>query len=309
MDLEEAFETLAQGKQLKETDVEPTVRTQLSEYGIRVIEGVLSLQSREFLDATVIEAQLHESARKWLQRLDVLTCTQSTNTDLLRLSRERDIDGWVRTAEVQTGGRGRRGRQWVSPFAKNVALSVGISIDRSTAEIGSISLAIGLMVARLLDNLRIEDVSLKWPNDVLIRQRKVGGILIELADAQRPASLVVGIGMNVNDAPGSDITGDYRATCIVDHLASCSRNHLVANLINVIHEAIRQFEELGFDVFKEGWERRDILRDRSIVLSGVEPPISGIGAGIDGEGAYLIQTSNGIERAIGGELSLRIVDG
>ena len=309
MTLEEAFDALRNGRHLSAANIDADVRTRLVEYGVRVDQGVMLLSQRELLSTKAIESGLRETTQKWLRRLDVLSCTESTNTDLLELSRKQDIDGWVRTAEVQTGGRGRRGRQWVSPFAKNVALSVGISIDRPTAEIGSISLAIGLMIARLLDNLRIEDVSLKWPNDVLIGQCKVGGILIELADVQRPASLVVGVGMNVKDAPGPDITGDYRATCILDHLTSCSRNHLVANLINVIHEAIRKFEELGFDVFKEGWERRDILRDRSVVLSGVEPPISGIGAGIDGEGAYLIETSSGIERAIGGELSLRMVDG
>ncbi|MCY4094180.1 MAG: biotin--[acetyl-CoA-carboxylase] ligase [Gammaproteobacteria bacterium] len=308
MDLEEAFETLAQGKQLTAMDLDRSVRTQLTEYGIQVREGVLSSQSSEFLDASVIAAQLHESTRTWLKRLDVLSCTQSTNTDLLDLSRDSDIDGRIRTAEVQTSGRGRRGRQWISPFAKNVALSVGIAVDRSTAEIGGVSLAIGLVVAQVLDDLQIEDVGLKWPNDILIDKRKVGGILIELADAQRPASLVVGVGINVHDAPGVQVTGNYRATRIVDHLASCSRNSLVAHLINKIYDAIRRFEDFGFDPFKEGWERRDVLRGKSVVLTGSEPPISGIGAGIDDEGAYLIKTATGVERAIGGELSLRITD-
>ena len=308
MNLEEAFKTIAQGKQLKESELGRSVRSQLAAYGIQSMEGVLSRQQSELLDAAEIEQELHESTKSWLRRLDVLSCTDSTNTDLLKLASERDIDGWARTAEVQTGGRGRRGRRWVSPFAKNVALSVGISVDRSTTELGSISLVIGLMVASVLDDLGIQDVGLKWPNDILINQQKVGGILIELADAQRPASLVVGIGMNVCDAPGIDITGSYRATRIVDHVASCSRNALVAHLINAVHEAIRQFERLGFNVFRNRWERRDILRDRKITLTGVEPPISGIGAGIDDEGAYLIKTTTGIERAIGGELSLRFSD-
>lgn len=308
MKLEEAFAALANGRQLTEVTVGEAIREQLAEYGVPSTDGVLYISDRDFLNPVTIQANLHRSTRQWLRGLDVLPCTQSTNTDLLELSRKHGIDGWVRTAEVQMGGRGRRGRQWVSPFAKNIALSVGISIDRPTAELGSLSLAIGLMTAKVLDTFEIKDVSLKWPNDVLIGERKVGGILIELADAQRPASLVVGIGMNVNEAPGVDVTGDYRATCIVDHLASCSRNNLVAHLINAIHEAIRQFEERGFDAFRQSWERRDVLRGRRVVLTGVEPPISGIGGGIDSEGAYLIKTSTGIERAIGGELSLRIAD-
>ena len=308
MDLEDAFEALASGRQLKEAALDPSVQSQLAEYGVFATEGVLSLQRNELLDAATIESELNEATRMWLQRLDVLPWTESTNSDLLELSHDRDIDGWVRTAEVQTSGRGRRGRQWVSPFAKNIALSVGISIDRSTAEIGAISLAIGLMTSSVLDALEIEDVRLKWPNDVLIGQCKVGGILIELADAQRPASLVVGIGMNVNDAPGIDVTGDYRATRVVDHLASCSRNILVARLINGIHETVRGFEKFGFGAFKNRWALQDVLLGRQVVLSGVEPPIKGIGAGIDDEGAYLIETDTGLQRAIGGELSLRISD-
>ena len=307
MTLDEAFTALTNRSQLAATDVDASVRSQLADYGVDLNEGVLSLPPQtEFLDAAAIESGLTESSHKWLRRLDILSCTESTNTDLLDLSRSSDINGWVRTAEVQTGGRGRRGRQWVSPFAKNVALSVGISIDRSTAEIGATSLAIGLVTAEVLDALDIKDVQLKWPNDVLIGECKVGGILIELADAQRPASLVVGIGINVNDAPGIDVTGQYRATRIADHLSSCSRNLVAARLINSIHEAARQFEQFGFDAFKERWERRDVLRNRQVVLTGVEPPITGIGAGVDEEGAYLIKTGTGIKRAIGGELSLRL---
>lgn len=305
MTLDEAFAALANGIQVEETDVDASVRSQLADYGVESNKGVLSLEQSEFLNAATIESGLTESSRKWLRRLDVLASTKSTNTDLLELSRANAIDGWVRTAEVQTGGRGRRGRRWVSPFAKNVALSVGISIDRSAAEIGTISLAIGLLTAQMLDAVDIDDVNLKWPNDVLIGQRKVGGILIELADAERPALLVVGIGINVNNAPGIDVTGRYRATCVSDHLASCSRNVIVAGLVNSIHEAVQKFEEFGFDAFKERWERRDVLRNRQIAMTGVEPPITGIGIGIDNEGAYLIQTDSGIERAIGGELSLR----
>ena len=162
MNLQEAFEELAQGRKLEEVDLDQAVRSQLAEYGVWATDGMFSPPQHELLEQDAIETKLLGSTREWLRRLDVLSCTESTNSDLLELSRERDIDGWVRTSEVQTGGRGRRGRQWVSPFAKNVALSVGISIDRSTAEIGSISLAIGLMAARVLEDLEIEIVECQF---------------------------------------------------------------------------------------------------------------------------------------------------
>lgn len=306
LDLEQALVALANGHALEAIDLNAAVIKQLAEYGVEVVGGVLSMRQHEFLNVETIRARLDQSSRSWLQSLEVLTCTESTNTDLLEHSRSKAIDGWVRTAEVQTGGRGRRGRIWVSPFAKNIAMSIGISIDRPTAEVGSISLAVGALTAKLLDNLGIKNVKLKWPNDILIDEQKVGGILIELADAQRPATLVIGVGMNVHDAPGVDVTGSYRATRIVDHVTSCSRNVLAAELINGIHSTIRQFERSGFGAFKEQWEQRDVLKERRIVLTGVEPPINGIGGGIDKDGAYLIETTAGVERAIGGELSLRI---
>ena len=263
------------------------------------------MQDHEYLNEARIRSSLTESVQSWVRSVHAVRTIESTNTTLLELARESDIDGSVWTAEEQTQGRGRRGRQWVSPFAQNIALSVGIKVDMPTAQIGSVSLAVGLAVAVALEDMGVNDVQLKWPNDVLIKDRKVGGILIELADANRPCVLVVGVGVNVFDAPGRDVTGDYQATRLADHTEKCSRNELCAGLVNSIFAAIRHFEQEGFPAIKKQWENRDWLRDKEVVLLGDGERLMGFGSGIDDEGAYRLQTATGVRRVIGGNLSLR----
>lgn len=307
MILSEAFEALARRESLREADLPAMVRTQLAQYGVTPTAGFYTVADRELLDGAAIRAELSATTTTWLRRLEIIACTASTNTDLLDAAQEGSIDGVARTAEVQTDGRGRRGRSWVSPFGRNIALSIGVEVDQPPAALGAASLGVGLAVAVYLSALGVANVQLKWPNDVLIDGRKVGGILIELANATQPAVLVVGVGVNVNAAPGLDVTGDYRATRLSEHMDSPLRNRLVANLLNEIVGTVKEFETRGFGSMKKEWQKRDALLGQEVVLQGVTPPLRGIGAGIDDEGAYLIQTEAGVERAIGGELSLRVI--
>ncbi len=307
MTLIEAFEALARGHELNREEVPTAVRSQLEAFGVRVnADGIFEFEFHDWLDAATIQDELNSSTLGWLQQLEVVACTESTNSDLLALSRDKEIDGWIRLAEVQTLGRGRRGRRWVSPFAANIALSIGITVKCQAAELGAIGLAVGLHAATEIRALGLRNVRLKWPNDVLLGECKIGGILIELADPTSPATLVIGIGINVFAAPGVDVTGDYLATQIAPYLQSCSRNFVVARLINSTYAAVRLYEEAGFPAFKAGWEKLDALRGQPVALLGVEPSIRGIGIGVDAEGAYLIRTDGGTERVIGGELSVRL---
>src|SRR5690606_6260917 len=106
------------------------------------------------------------------------------------------VDGHVCLAELQIAGRGRRGRDWFSPFGANLALTIGKRIDRPAAALGGASLVVGLAVLDALEQLGVPELALKWPNDVLLRGAKLGGILIELS-ARPQTELVVGIGLNV----------------------------------------------------------------------------------------------------------------
>lgn len=305
MDLEEAIHTLLREQRLAMTDVPASLQGPLVELGIVPREGIYSLHSFELLNANRIKAGLSQSTRMWLKALEVVPAIGSTNTALLARARTSDIHGRVLSAEVQLAGRGRRGRVWVSPFAENIAVSMGVTVDTSPTRIGAISLVIGLAVARTIESLGIPGVQLKWPNDVLVAGRKVGGILIELIEAGQPAKLVIGIGVNVSSAPGVAITGDYRATCLNDHLENCSRNDVLAGLVEHVVVLTQEFEEQGFEPFIESWQARDSLSNQEVVLRGGIEEVTGASRGIDSDGAYLIQTSQGLHRAIGGDVSLR----
>lgn len=304
--LPEIFRALASNQRVPLADLSESTVLALKDYDVNLHERSLDPSSYEFLNKGTIESFLYETTKNWLRDLDIRASTASTNSDLMQLAEKTAIDGVALAAEVQTGGRGRRGRQWVSPFAQNVALSLGMSIDRPTAEIGPISLSIGLAVANAIKELGVEGVQLKWPNDVLIQGQKAAGILIELADATRPATLVVGIGINVHAAPGVEVTGEYKATCLASHTPNPSRNGIVANVMNHVIEAVQRYEREGFEGIQRLWQEMDFLRGKDVVLLSGERTIDGIAQGIDSEGSYLIQTPNGIERAIGGDLSLRL---
>ena len=306
MTLKTTFETLAKGQDVKVELLTESTQAQLLEYGLVPVNGVFSTDNFELLNATAIRSQLRNHTDRWLRWLKIMPCTQSTNTDLLNVAQRRAIDGTAITVEVQTQGRGRRGRSWVSPFGQNVALSVGVKVDRPAAEIGALSLAIGLGVAVQLEQLGLKEVGLKWPNDVLIGTRKVGGILLELATTSQPTLIVVGIGLNVNAAPGIDVTGDYQATSLVDHMQTVSRNEIVTCLLEAIHETAQEFERAGFESFRSEWQVRDYLFQRDVELLVGGDRLGGVGAGVDEDGAYLIQTPTDLHRAIGGNLRLRV---
>ncbi|MGD8829310.1 MAG: biotin--[acetyl-CoA-carboxylase] ligase, partial [Pseudomonadales bacterium] len=150
----------------------------------------------ERLDAAGIRARLDERASDWLRDLEVLEVTGSTSALLNEMAGRRSVEGVVRLAELQVQGRGRRGRSWASPYASNLALSLGARLPQTPDLLGGFSLCVGLAVADRLSTAGVPDIELKWPNDVLAQGRKIAGILIDLHRADPGSEVVVGIGLN-----------------------------------------------------------------------------------------------------------------
>lgn len=148
------------------------------------------------LDESTLRDALVGPGLPW-RALDVVAETGSTNADLLaRAGTGDDIDGAVLLAESQTAGRGRHGRHWVTPPGTALALSVGVAADRvPPAGWGWLTLATGVAVADALVDVGVIDAGLKWPNDVVVGDRKLAGILAEVAAPT--AVIVVGLGLNV----------------------------------------------------------------------------------------------------------------
>ena len=179
------------------------------------------------LDRDSILAQLSRASRGWLRELRVHAEIDSTNSHLIARAANETIDGVACIAERQTGGRGRRGRTWLTPPGSNIALSLGKSISIPISEVAPLSLVVGLAAVNALARVGVNDVKLKWPNDVLLNGAKVGGILIELAGYRESAHdhsgyrRQHGIGCRGERAPWINC---WRSVCVRSfRFAQCAR--------------------------------------------------------------------------------------
>jgi BirA family transcriptional regulator, biotin operon repressor / biotin---[acetyl-CoA-carboxylase] ligase len=259
----------------------------------------------QMLDAGTIQAALPAAVARSLGALEVHGELDSTSSELQR----RGIaagDLSVVLAETQTAGRGRRGRQWLSPPGLNLYLSCLKRFEHGFAALGGLSLAIGVIVLRALERLDIAGAALKWPNDVLavVDGRpggKLGGILVELSgEYQGPCAAVVGIGLNLRLTPALHEQAGQPA-CDLATLAGGmppDRNRVAAALIAALVEGLRQFEREGFAGFLADYARHDLLRDQPVHLSGSPGTFDGIGAGVDGHGALQVRMADGSVRRV-----------
>jgi len=262
-------------------------------------------QTLHLLSPDAVASALASSAPAALS-VDVVLETGSTNNDLLARARGGSIHGLVLLAEGQTGGRGRRGRVWVSPLATNLYLSMGWNLAPSASGPAGLSLAVGCALARALEPYAESPLQLKWPNDLYIAGKKLGGILIDIVgDPLGTCTAVIGFGLNVKmpgqegeaiDQPWTDLNSHSRE--------ELDRNALAVVCINAVVEALTRFDEGGFAVFRSDWDRYDCLRGRPVEVTG-SPAVRGMGAGVDAAGALQVQTETGLVSVHGGEVSVR----
>jgi len=213
----------------------------------------------------------------------------------------------VRLAELQVQGRGRRGRSWASPYASNLALSVGARLPQSPDQLGGFSLCIGLAVADRLQTLEAPDVSLKWPNDVLVGGRKVAGILVELHRAGAASEVVVGVGINFRLPEAVRAGIEQPVTDLEEAGLHLSRNQLAAGLISSLVDYIEVFAADGFPPMTGAFDAlHRYHRQTCTVLLGNET-VTGKVAGVSNQGELLLEIDGRIRRFSAGEVSLRPV--
>lgn len=269
-------------------------------------------QPLELLDEDAIRRGLDAHASAALGRLEIHDQIESTSERLRGLSPPATGGFDAVLAEFQTGGRGRRGRHWWSPFGSGICLSVSRWFENGSAALSALSLAVGVGVCRTLRAQVSERVGLKWPNDIVAGDGKLGGLLVDMqGEADGPISIVVGIGLNfdvsaamaqqVACAGGLPAVGLRELARDVD----LSRNRLVAQLINTLHAVLTEFEHSGFDVFVDEWRRYDWLADRPVIARIGRHSLSGVARGIAHDGALLIDNEGELQRLVAGEVSLR----
>lgn len=303
MGIPATFEQLAAHRVAR---VDPTDGPMLERYGIAVRGDTAVLdEDVELLDAGRIRDQLGDETRTWLQRVCVRPHIDSTNTALMRLGLQRDIDGEVLIAEAQTMGRGRRGREWISPFGRNLAMSMGVRIDRPLREIGAVGLAVGLAVAGALAQLGVRGAKLKWPNDVVLGTRKLCGILIELPAAKEPPCVVIGIGINVGGLSAVAPLVDQAVADVTEQVPDASRNRLAGMVVDRAYNFCKRFERHGFAHMKPAYDTLHRFHGERVRLVVGTEEVKGTVAGVGLDGALQLQTGAGIRNFIGGEVSLR----
>jgi len=264
----------------------------------------------EPLDGGRIRALLGEGVRERIRRLDTVWTVGSTNTVLLERANPPVGSSEALLAEYQTAGRGRRGRNWVAPPGGSICLSVSWMFGEVPRDLSALGLVVGVCALRALSHLGVDRVRLKWPNDLLVEDRKLGGILIELrAESSGPACVVIGIGLNV--ALGASLLEKVAAMGLapVDLAAAGlkerARNAVAAGLISSFVRGLLEFERDGLKPFVREWMEADALRGRPVTVTGAETSAKGVARGIDLDGALLVETPQGLMRFISGDVSVR----
>jgi BirA family biotin operon repressor/biotin-[acetyl-CoA-carboxylase] ligase len=268
----------------------------------------------ELLDARRITAEVAAERKDRLRRLELLFEVDSTNTRLLAAAAPPAGSADVVLCEWQHAGRGRRGRRWIAPFGAGVAMSVGWTFSEGAGALAALSLAVGVAVSRALRRAGAAGVALKWPNDIVFQDRKIGGVLIELrAEAGGPAHVVMGVGVNVALPAAArqeiEATG-VRVAAVADACGQApSRNLAAGAILDELLSMLELFERRGFAAFRDEWTGLDALQGRPAQVVMGNKAISGIARGVDQEGALLLETADGMQRFVSGEASLRAIEG
>ncbi|KJF92631.1 bifunctional biotin--[acetyl-CoA-carboxylase] ligase/biotin operon repressor BirA [Photobacterium leiognathi] len=279
---------------------------------IKVIQGwgldIFRVQGKGYCLASPIELldKANILAKSDCAHLELIPVIDSTNQYLLDRVGQLP-SGSVCLAEYQEAGRGRRGRQWLSPFGSNLYLSIYWRLDAGMAAAMGLSLVVGVAIAETLQQLGAPDVRVKWPNDIYYKDQKLAGILVEMTgQAGDAAHLVIGMGLNVS----MPIKEQAEITQAWTNLAQAcdnlpSRNQLAAQLIAHLTQTLIDYEQQGLTDFVERWNKIDNFLNRPVKLLIGERTIEGIARGIDVQGALLLETDEGVTPYIGGEISLR----
>lgn len=273
-------------------------------------QGYYLTHELEWLDQDLICERLHADAKKQVGDFHIIEQIDSTNS-WAKTAAKKAAGTDVFLAEQQTAGRGRLGRQWTSPMAANIYLSLRRRFNKGLPALSGLSLVVGVMIAKSLRSQGFSDIGLKWPNDIYAPgNKKCGGILIEVSgEANAEISAVIGIGLNVRMPLHSAKNIDQSWTDLQRqvHGSELSRNEILTALLNELLPGLQRFEENGAAEFLSQWSDYDILQNQNVKLLDGAQVQTGKVLGITEQGALRLQ-QDGVERHYhSGEISVRPV--
>lgn len=262
----------------------------------------------ELLSGKQIKKSLSPVASECCQNVEVLFKTESTNSYLFNRLASEQIHGHVVLTEYQLHGRGRRGNKWISPLGSGITFSVGWRFDIMPRALSLLSLYMGVAMARVLQSENITDVGLKWPNDVVVVNKKIGGILLEVrGEASGPVDVIIGIGMNYDLTEDAKFNIEQASTDICSHTEQrLSRNKIVATLLSNIFEVLEEFKTDQNSSLIDEWRALDCYVERQAKLLLPNEEIEGVLKGVDDQGSLLMSVAGEVKSYTSGEISLRI---
>lgn len=268
--------------------------------------GYRLLHPPVWLDAKSIANRVSTQLGRKLP-VTILDAVDSTNTYMLNRAGEGAQSGSVVIAELQTGGKGRRGRRWFTGLGGAITLSLLWRFEQSVAELSGLSLAVGLAVASALRGTGAMDVGVKWPNDIVVGDRKLGGILIELqGDALGPTAAVIGIGINVKLADALRNQIDQPVVDLATIQSSVDRNDIAAAMLIQLARTLEHFSKEGFAVIEPDYRKFHVLHDVDVTVHLPDgEKVFGRVQGTASDGALLLKVGREIVRFHGGEVSVR----
>ncbi len=226
--------------------------------------------------------------------IEILPEIDSTNTELMRRARNAVHDPILLLAERQTAGRGRLGRAWHGEVGHALTFSLGLPYQPQNWS--GLSLAVGLSLAESLG----PDIQLKWPNDLWRQQRKLGGILIEAASQGGKSYAVIGIGLNIQLPPTTDLRTP--AAAIAEFWQGATAPMVLERITQALLKALKEFETQGFAPLQQRFNARDALRGLKVQSSDA---LEGLCEGVDSQGALQILTNDGRQAINSSEVSVR----
>ena len=259
-------------------------------------------QAIESLDKNLVLQAIGQQ-RAWFT-LQVLDEVNSTNTYLIQ--NKQAAHATCVAAHVQTHGKGRRGRTWVSQLGASLTFSLLWRFQCGAAALSGLSLCVGVALIRALNSLGVNDAQLKWPNDVLVNSKKLAGILIELqGDLEGPSAAVIGIGINLN-LPKKVLQSIDQPAIDLASIKTIDQNALLGSILKHLADVLSGFETNGFIGLRDEWlgyhayENKPV---RMLLPNGTE--VSGVVKGVAEDGILLVETALGLQRFSAGEISLR----
>ncbi|WP_087017474.1 bifunctional biotin--[acetyl-CoA-carboxylase] ligase/biotin operon repressor BirA [Thaumasiovibrio subtropicus] len=276
----------------------------LKEWGIDIFriqgKGYQLAIPFELLDRARLQQDVGEA------QFELIPVIDSTNQYLLDKGASLQ-SGHCCVAELQTAGRGRRGRAWYSPFGSNIYLSMYWRLDAGMAAAMGLSLVVGVIAAETLREVTGADVKVKWPNDLYVDDKKLAGILVELTgQAGDAAHVVMGMGINFSMENETSVIDQPWTSLVQACQHMPSRNTLVATLINRLRTGLAEYELQGLNAFLSRWNTLDNYLGRAVKIIMGERVVEGVARGITPQGGLMLEMPNGEQQTfVGGEVSLR----